>query len=124
MNLTVIVVYKSCATSKRQSREQTEMQSRERSRAERRAEQRDETRREKSRGAKAQRCRGAKAKTGRVSCDERERNTSRNAGEKRHYIGSARACGARGDCSHEHTRRDAHIASLITPLTGATHARN
>ena len=48
---------------------------------------------------------------------------SRNAGEKRSYIVSARACGARGECSHEHTRRDAHLAPL-TPLTGVTHARS
>ena len=51
------------------------------------------------------------------------KNISRNAGEKRSYIESARACGARADCGHEHTRRDAHLASL-KPLTGATHARS
>ena len=53
--------------------------------------------------------------------EERE-NASRNAGEKRSYIGSARARGVRGDCSHVHTRGDAHLASL-TPLIGAAQAR-
>ena len=56
------------------------------------AETRAALRGEQNRGAKAQRCRGAKAKTGRVSCREKkEKNTSRNGGEKRSYIGSARA---------------------------------
>ena len=54
---------------------------------------------------------------------EERGNASRNAGEKRSYIGSARASGARGDCSHAHTKRDAPLASL-TPLTGVAHARN
>ena len=72
---------------------------------------------EKSRGAnaqssdKAQRRRGTKPKTGRAPCVEKKEKT----------IGSARALGARGDCSHAHTRRDAHLASL-TPLIGAAQA--
>ena len=35
------------------------------------------------------------------------------AGEARSFIGSAQQqLSARGDCSHAHTRRDAHLASL------------
>ena len=85
------------------------------SRTRRAANQRDESRTEaqRCRGAKAQMCRGAKAKTGRVPCERRKKkNTSRNAGEKRSYIGSARARGARGDRSHAHTNRDAHLACV------------
>ena len=72
----------------------------EKSTAERRAERR----------AEAQRRRGTKPKTGRVPCRKRRENTSRNAGGKRSYIGSARARGERGDRSHAHINRDAHLA--------------
>ena len=45
------------------------------------------------------------------------------AKEARSFIGSAQQqISARGDCSHAHTRRDAHLASL-TPLTGAARAQ-
>ena len=96
----------------------------------RRAEQREEQCREKCR-AKAQtlradrRRKGAeqqRSKPAEFRAKRRKRETSRNAGEKRSYIGSARARGALGDCSHANTRRDAHLASL-TPLTGAAQAR-
>ena len=44
------------------------------------------------------------------------------AGEARSFIGSAQQQqSARGDCSHAHTKRDAHLASL-TPLAGAARA--
>ena len=95
------------------------MQSRERGehrdecRAETRPEeQRRETRAEQRRkgaemqrrkGAKAQTCRGAKAqrlKPVEFRAKERKRKASRNAGEQRSYIGSAKARGARGDRSH------------------------
>ena len=78
-------------------------------------------RREQNRGAEVQRRKGENRQSS-VQKEERE-NTSRNAGEKRSYIGSARASGVHGDCSHAHTKRDAHLASL-TQLTGATHARS
>ena len=45
------------------------------------------------------------------------------AGKARSFIGSAQQqLSARGDCSHAHTRRDAHLASL-TPLTGPARAQ-
>ena len=97
------------------------------SRAERRAAQREV----QSRGAnaqsrqEAQRRREAEAqrpKPAEFRAKRRKRETSRNAGEKRSYIGSARARGALGDCSHANTRRDAHLVSL-TRLTGAAQAR-
>ena len=99
--------------------------------AERRAEQRREQmsdqssaetraalRGEQNRGAKAQRLqrrRGADVQRRKgenrqsfVQKEERE-NASRNAGGKRSYIGSARA---RGDRSHAHANRDAHLACV------------
>ena len=89
-------------------------------------EQRRKTRVEQRRkGVEVQRRKGAKAqklKPEEFREKEKIRDTSRNAGEKRSYIGSARASGARGDCSHAHTKKDPHLASL-TPVTGATHAR-
>ena len=106
--------------------------------AERRAEQRREQmsdessaetraalRGDQNRGAKAQRCRGADVQRrkgeNRQSFVQREkkRYTRRNAGEKRSYIGSARVRCARGDCSHAHTRRDAHLASLTQIIRAA-----
>ena len=61
---------------------------------------------QRRRGAEAQKRKGQN----RQSFVQRKkmRETRQNAGEKRTYIGSARARGARGDCSHAHTRRDAH----------------
>ena len=79
---------------------------------------------QRRRGAEAQRRRCAKAqrrKPAEFRAERRKRNTSRNAGEKRSYIGSARVRCARGDCSQTHTRRDAHLASL-TPLIRAARA--
>ena len=62
-------------------------------------------------------------KTGRVPCNEREMREPEFAGKARSFIGSAQQqLSARGDCSHAHTRRDAHLASL-TPLTGAARAQ-
>ena len=56
---------------------------------------------------------------------EREReNTSWNAGEKRSYIGSARACGARGGCSHAHIRRDAHQERLRRAVAQGARVHN
>ena len=56
----------------RRPQQREELNRREQMRDESSAETRVALRGEKSRGAKAQRCRGA---TGRVSCDERERET-------------------------------------------------
>ena len=78
---------------------------------------------QKRKGANVQRRKSAKAKIGRVLWQEKEeKEHERSAGGKRYYIGSARVRGARGDGSHVHTKRDAHLASL-TPLIGAAQAR-
>ena len=62
-------------------------------------------------------------KTGRVPCNEREMREPEFAGKARSFIESAQQqLSARGDCSHAHTRRDVHRASL-TPLTGAARAQ-
>ena len=103
-------------------RAEPEEQSSNKSSAERRAERRAEAQRRRA----DTRCKGAEAqslKPAEFRAEREKGNASRNAGEKRSYIGSARASGARGDCSHAHTKRDAHLASL-TPLTGAAHSRN
>ena len=84
--------------------------------AERRAEQRREQmsdessaetraalRGEQNRGAKAQTCRGATAKTGRVSCREKKEKTLYRERKSR---------AERGDRSHAHANRDAHLACV------------
>ena len=122
-NTSVEVARDECEAERRP--EQREQQNRDESRCETRAALRGEQNRgakaHRCRGAKAQRCRGAdvqrrkgaKRKTDRVPCNEKEKkNTRRNAGWKRSYIGSARAHGARGDRSHAHTNRDAHLACV------------
>ena len=120
---------KSYATSERQRRatDETDANAR-RSRDKGRAEGRDAV--EQRRGADQRReptqRRGrdrddAKAKN--RQCNKREMREPHFAGEARSFIGSAQQqLSARGDCSHAHTRRDAHIASL-TPLTGAARAQ-
>ena len=79
---------------------------------------RGETRRK---GAEQQRRRGQNLHS--FVARMRKRDTSRNAGGKRSYIGSARARGARGDRSHTHTNRHAQSSVRLTPLVGAAQAR-
>ena len=80
--------------------------------------------RAKTRGRRRDRREETKqSKTGRVPCNEREMREPEFAGKARSFIGSPQQqLSARGDCSHVHTRRDAHLASL-TPLTGAARAQ-
>ena len=112
-------VFESCARSERQRRNQN-------SRAQRRTAQREEQR-EESGGAnvqsrdEAQRPRAAVTQRPKPAefREERERETLAGtmAGSAPiySYKGSATARNARGDHSHAHTKRDAHLASL-TPL--------
>ena len=80
---------------------------------------------EQNNGAKAQRCRGAKAEMCRgaeaqmrKSQNRQSRaevskiNTCRSAGETRSYVESAKARGARGECSHANVNYSAQLASV------------
>ena len=108
-----------------QNRDETRAEPGTRGRAEP-EEQRRETRAEqRCRGAKAQICRGAKAqnrKPAEFRVKAERRNTGRKAGEKRSYIGRARARGARGDRSHAHQQRRTSSVRL-TQLVGVSQAR-
>ena len=127
------LLLKSYATSERQRRATDETNAEtEQTEAEQKAEttqSRDETQsrddtqsiNESRRRAEAETI--LRLKTGRVPCNEREMRELELAGIARSFIGSAQQqLSARGDCSHAHTRKDAHLSSL-TPLTGEARAQ-
>ena len=132
------LVLESGATSERQRRSRTEAVQRRRAKmpsrdSVQRRVQRDEIRaktlprceqrKRQQRGTEPQRRKGAEAKTGRVSTKDRNGKHYPEGclGALLLYIGSGWLRGARGDGSHVHTKRDAHLAPL-TPLVGAAHA--
>ena len=80
---------------------------------------RDETRRHKREAEAVQRRKPAEFRAMSVKMREPEL-----AVEAHSFIGSAQQQpSARGDCRHAHAAKGAHLAPLITPLTGAVDSR-